>query len=73
MFYILLILVLCKNNVLVTFEEQRAVENFLLNVRLIVETICFFGIIYLFTIYFTIFKEGKNTFSHKTSLPRDPV
>ena len=44
MFYILLILIFCKNNALVTFEEQGAVEKFLLNVLLIVVKNCFSGI-----------------------------
>ena len=44
MFHILLILMFCKNNVFVTLEEKEAVEQFLLNVLLIVVMNCFLGI-----------------------------
>ena len=44
MFYILLILMFCKNNVLVSFEEQGTVKTFLLNVLFIVVMNCFLSI-----------------------------
>ena len=45
MIYILLLLMFCKNNVRVTFEEQGASRNSLLNLLLIVVmNSCFLGI-----------------------------